>query len=76
MFGDKPTMGCQTWKLIPVGGMSTPPGKSPETPPLYKREPATEQPPSRTEHMESEDDDFGTVVTEVTTVTTTTRRKY
>jgi hypothetical protein len=27
-------------------------------------------------HTQSERDDFGTVVTEVTTVTTTTRRKY
>ena len=76
MFHDKPAEVCQTWKLIPVEGTSIPPEKLPETPPSYRREPATGQPPAPTQHTESEDDEFDTIVTEVTTVTTTTRRKH
>jgi hypothetical protein len=48
----------------------------PGSPPLYDEE-AAERPSDRTQHnAESERDDFGTIVTEVTTVTTTTRKRY
>lgn len=57
------------WELIPVeikeGGF----------PPSYERDEAG-QPSARMEREDSERDDFGTIVTEVTTVTTTTRRRY
>jgi len=42
-------------------------------PPSYDRD-ATGEPSARTQHVEFESDDFGTIVTEVTTVTT--RRRY
>jgi len=70
----------QVWRLIPVEveSVDTPlPQSSPETfglglPPYDLNEPG--QSSSHTQHMGSERDDFGTVVTEVTTVTT--RKKY
>ena len=46
-----------------------------EIPPLYEGAP-TGQSSTRTQRAESERDDFGTIVTEVTTVTTSTRRRY
>ena len=45
------------------------------SPPSYEGD-ATGQSSARTQHTESEGDNFGTIVTEVTTVTTTTRRRY
>ena len=62
------------WKLIPVKI------KASETmgqgsPPSYEGD-STGQSSARTQHAESECDDFGTIVTEVTTTTTTTRRRY
>jgi hypothetical protein len=62
------------WKLLPVQveGAFTPsqsssgtPGSGP--PPSYGG--ATGQSSARTHHAESERDDFGTIVTEVTTIT-------
>ena len=69
------------WKLIPVkvGGSSTPSRPSSETPgpsslPSYDGN-AIEQPSTNyAQHAESERDDFGTIVTEVTIVTT--RKRY
>ena len=61
-----------------VEGKPKPPQSSPGTrcsgslPPY--NEDATGQPSARIQHAESEHDDFGTIVTEVTTVTT--RRRY
>ena len=59
------------WELIPVGTVG------PKLPPLYEGS-ALGQPSTSTQCTESESEDLGTVVTEVTTVTavTTTRRKY
>jgi len=56
----------------------TPSQLSPEAlssgpPPSYDRD-ATGEPSTRTQHVESESDDFGTIVTEVTTVAT--RKRY
>jgi hypothetical protein len=69
---------CLIWKLLPVQdeGAFTPSQSSSETsgsPPSYGGD-ATGQSSTRAHHAESERDDFGTVVTEVTTVTT--RRRY
>ncbi|KAF9648161.1 hypothetical protein BDM02DRAFT_2342340 [Thelephora ganbajun] len=70
------------WKLLPVKveGTVTPSQSSPETlgsGPLPSYEDgASGQSSTRAQHTESERDDFGTIVTEVTTVTTTTRRRY
>jgi len=66
------------WKLIPVKieGTPAPPQPLPETPgplPPYD-ENATEQPLTRARWVESERDEFGAVVTEITT--TTTRKRY
>ena len=65
------------WELIPVRveGVSLPSGSSFEalgsgSPPSYAGD-ATGQ-SSRTQHTESEHDDFGTIVTEVTTI----RKRY
>jgi hypothetical protein len=57
------------WKLIPVetAGQASPPS--------YEGD-AVGQASTSVQRAESESDDFGTIVTEVTTVTTTTRRKY
>ena len=70
------------WKLIPVKveGVSAPPQASPETlgsgsPPSYGENTAG-QSSTHTQRAESERDDFGTIVTEVTTVVVTTRKKY
>jgi len=46
-----------------------------EFPPSYGGD-GTGQSSTRTQRAESERDDFGTIVTEVTTVTTSTRRRY
>ena len=72
------------WKLIPVkvDDAPTPSQSSYETPglaypPAYG-ENTTGQSSAHAQHAESERDDFGTIVTEVTTTTTvvTTRKKY
>ena len=67
------------WRLIPamLEGRFTPSGPSSETlgsgsPPSYAGD--TTGRSSRTQHTESECDDFGTVVTEVTIITT--RKRY
>ena len=76
------------WKLIPVKaeGMPTPSQSSPSSsgsPPTYDGD-TPGQSSAHAQYTESERDDFGTVVTEVTTTTntttttttTTTRKKY
>ncbi|KAF9781773.1 hypothetical protein BJ322DRAFT_1111696 [Thelephora terrestris] len=74
----------QRWRLIPVnvGGISAPslsssviPGSG-SLPPYDVDE--TGKSSTRTQHSANSenDDEFGTVITEVTTVVTTTRRKY
>ena len=79
---------CRIWKLIPVKveGMFTPSQSSFEAvgsgslPPYG--EDATGQPSARVRHTEFEQDEFGTIVNEVTVVTTnststvTTRKRY
>ena len=64
----------QMWRLIPVSEM---PGSG--SPPSYDGN-AAGQSSTRTQHFESEQDEFGTIVNEVTVVTTnstvTTRKKY
>lgn len=68
------------WKFFPVktDASSTPPPEADDSP-LYEEGP-TGQSSTRTKHAESEKDEFGTIVTEVTVVTTkstvTTRKKY
>ena len=64
------------WVLIPaeVGGVPTPSHQPSETlgsalPPSYNGD-APGQSSTQTQHAESERDDFGTIVTEVTVVTT------
>ena len=68
----------QTWRLIParVEGVFTPSqsGSLGSLPPYG--EDATGQSSTHTHHAESEGDDFGTIVTEVTTSTITTRKRY
>jgi len=73
----------QVWNLTPmkVEGGSAPPRSSLETPepgslPPYGGD--TAQPSTHAQHVESERDEFGTVVNEVTVVTTTvtTRKRY
>jgi len=70
------------WRLIPVKveGALSPSQLSSEIlgsgPPLYNVGDATEQSSVNKRVEESEHDDFGTIVTEVTTVTTTTRKRY
>jgi len=78
----------QIWKLVPmtVEGIFTlqHPPASLETPepgslPSYEEEAVTvEQSSTRAQHTESERDEFGTIVNEVTVVTTTvtTRKRY
>lgn len=77
---DPPRYAWRIWKLIPVERETEParaqsphetPG--PGFPPAYHGD-GTEQPSARTQTTESERDDFGTVVTEVTIVTT--RKRY
>ena len=70
------------WRLIPVKveGVSAPSRPSSETLglgslPSYDGN-ATGQSSTSTQHAESEHDDFGTIVTEVTTTFITTRKKY
>ena len=53
-----------------VESASTPPGSLPS----YDGDAG--QSSTRTQHTESEHDEFGTVVNEVTVVTITTRKKY
>ena len=62
-----------------VEGAFTPPRSSfeaPEQGPLPSYERAARQSSTHAQRAESERDEFGTVVTEVSVVTTTTRRKY
>jgi len=63
------------WKLIPVKVEPHSPNETGEHgfPPSYEGD-ETGQPSTRTQRAESERDDFGTIVTEVSTVTT--RRRY
>ena len=72
------------WRLIPVKAedVSTPLQQSSETldsglPPSYSGD-VSGQSSTQTQHTESERDDFGTIVIEVTTTNTvvTTRKKY
>ena len=74
------------WKLIPVKveSTSTPSPSSSDnlgsgSPPLYNED-ATGQSSTRARHTEFEQDEFGTIVNEVTVVTTnstvTTRKRY
>ena len=63
-----------------VEGGFTPSGSSSETPssgspPSYHGD-ATGESSAHNQHTESERDDFGTIVTEVTTTTVTTRKRY
>lgn len=78
-------MSHRIWKLIPVKteGASAISQSPPETlappgvPPSYDGGDAIGQYSARTHQVaDSERDDFGIVVTEVTTVTTTTRKRY
>jgi hypothetical protein len=59
------------WKLIPVKVEPRPSAETAgqEFPPSYEGD-AGGQSSTHTQHAESEHDDFGTIVTEVTTVTT------
>lgn len=82
-FYDDQGLHWQIWKLIPV--VVEPMSKLPQSsfgtlgsgsPPLYDGD-VTGQPSTHIQHnANSEHNDFGTTVTEVTTVITTTRRKY
>ena len=81
-FDGMPEKAWQTWRLIPVrvGNVSTPLAPSSETPgsgllPSYDGL-ATGQSSTHSQHAESERDDLGTLVTEVTTTVITTRKKY
>jgi len=74
LFKDAPPRRAwRIWKLLPAGVQG--PSQSPSetlgsgSPPSYDGDATT-----RTQHAESERDDFGTIVTEVTTVTT--RKRY
>ena len=63
-----------------VEGVSTPSQSSSETSssgslPSYDGD-ATGRSSTSTQHAESERDDFGTIVTEITTTVITTRKKY
>lgn len=57
------------------GALSPSPEVLGSGPPSYDGD-ATEESPVRTQVAESERDDYGTIVTEVTTVITTTRKKF
>ena len=77
---DPGTSSWQIWKMIPVrvAGVSAPSWSSSETAgqgslPSYDGL-ATGQSSTRTQNAESERDEYGTVVTEVTVVTT--RKRY
>ncbi|KAF9641997.1 hypothetical protein BDM02DRAFT_3194118 [Thelephora ganbajun] len=67
------------WKLIPVEveGVFTPSPLGSGPLPPYDEDP-TGQSSTRTQHVESEHDEFGTIVKEVTVVTSTitTYKKY
>jgi len=84
----KPSPAWRIWKLVPVNveGTLTPAqllaetlGPSPIHPPCYDGHP-TGQLPARVQLDETERDEFGTIVNEVTVVTTTstvtTRKRY
>jgi len=75
----------QKWRLIPVNveGISTPSLSSAGIPgsgslPPYDVDETGKSDSTRTQHSANSenDDELGTVITEVTTVVTTTRRKY
>ena len=75
-----PSRAWRIWKLVPmrIHGALTPLQSLSETLgsgslPSYDGD-ATGQSSTRAQHAESERDDFGTIVTEVTTITT--RRRY
>jgi hypothetical protein len=72
---DRESIPLIMWKLIPVKVEPRPSAEKmgEEVPPSYEGD-AAGQSSTRTQHAESEQDDFGTIVTEVTTVTT--RRRY
>ena len=70
------------WNLIavkvedtPTPSRPAPEAPGPSSPPQYN-ENGTEQSSAHSQHAESERDDFGTIVTEVTTTLVTTRKKY
>ena len=70
------------WRLVPIKaeGVSTPLQQSSETldsglPPSYSGD-TPGQSSTESQHAESERDDFGTIVTEVTTTVVTTRKRY
>jgi hypothetical protein len=69
-----------TWKLIPVNvvGLLTLSSEALGSGSLPSYDGDAGQPSTRAQHTESEHDEFGTVVTEVTTTTTvvTTHKKY
>ena len=67
------------WKLAPVKAegafaLPHPPPETTEHGSLPSYEGTTGQSSTRTQHVESNREDFGTIVTEVTTVTT--RKRY
>jgi hypothetical protein len=75
LYKDAPRETWRIWKLLPVKveGVSTLPRALSEvlgsgSPPSYNGG-ATEQSSTRIHHADSERDDFGTIVTEVTTIT-------
>ena len=79
VFYDDTGHAWQTWRLIPVKsseGAFMPLQLPLVRVPLFHTniKDATGEPSTRTQHLESESDDFGTMVTEVTTVTT--RKRY
>jgi len=59
------------WRLLPVKAEKP----DLDSLPSYDRG-ATEQSPTRLQHVQSEHDGFGTIVTEVTTTTVTTHKRY
>jgi hypothetical protein len=75
LYKDAPRVIWRIWKLLPVKveGTFAPSRSLSEvlgsgSPPSYNGG-ATGQSSTRTQHAESEHDDFGTIVTEVTTIT-------
>lgn len=83
LYKDIWSLSLWIWKLIPVkiDGRSEPSQTSSETLgpgslPTYDGNATAEQPSTCAAHVESEHDEFGTIVKEVTVVTTTTYKKY
>lgn len=80
---DDDLLSWRIWKLIPAKAEDAPAHSQSSTleahgsgslPPYHLD--AAGQCPARTQRSESEHDDFGTIVTEVTTTTITTRKRY